>query len=274
MDLMLKVTQKEGTSMASLIKQMCALKCRIKVDVHEGDISIVGMDDNNVENIIDSIDEAFYIVGVDIVPTVEIPEPEELSEKYGDDDNDDTEDVSDEGVIETSRNVVVETPEEETTGDAGTASSTEGNSDESIGVLTNSDSSKEDMNEVKASNDTKKISAEDYVAEILASSLASLDKSKPIVEQIDMFLNSIGFQTNEKIIKQSFVAACEVKKIGYENIILELRNVYPKIREEIIKATMREEFNKWLTLHPEVKERYPKISFMVLLKVFANKRDK
>lgn len=278
MDLKLKITQKEGTSMASLIKQMCALKCRIKVDVHEGDISIVGMDDNNVENVIDSIDEAFNIVGVDIVPTVEIPEHEELSEKYGDDDNDDSmrfndtdeilgavtyEGVSDEGVTEA--------PEEETTGDAGTASTTEGNSDESAGVLSNSDSSKEDMSEVTSFNDTKKTSAEDYVAELFANSLASLDKSQPIIEQIDKFLNGIGFITDEKIIKQSFVAACEVKKVGYESIILELRNAYPKIREEIIKATMREEFKKWLTRWPEVKEKYPKISFMVLLKVFSRK---
>ena len=59
MDLKLKITQKEGTSMSSLVKQMCALKCRIKVDTHEGDLSIEGMDDNNVENVIDSIDEAF-----------------------------------------------------------------------------------------------------------------------------------------------------------------------------------------------------------------------
>ena len=488
MDLKLKITQKEGTSMSSLVKQMCALKCRIKVDAQEGDLSIVGMDDNNVENVIDSIDEAFNIVGVDIVPTVEIPEPEEpvvtaesleiakiefsnkevedqvnklmrviywamysnkahprdicqylmatgteiamkynprevvdfsigdivvcnygnhlsgeisgghvhavvcdidedgtfyaapitkakldgnqqkylpfeanldvdytvsrytggtillkkggyirperiqdvvgkarpeffekllaalpdtvrfshndyaekLSEKYGDVDNDDsmlfddTDEIigavtSDEVVTEapaeetsgdivnenpaeeTSGDVVTETPAEETSGDAVNETPAEVTSSEVVGDTSTSDSSNEDMNEGKSSNDTKKPSAEDYVAELLASSLANLDKSKPVEEQIEMFLNGIGFQTNEKIIKQSFVAACEVKKVGYESIILELRNVYPKIREEIIKATMREEFKKWLTLYPEAKEKYPKISFMVLLKVFARK---
>lgn len=450
MELKLKITQKEGSSMSSLVKQMCALKCRIKVDAHEGDISIEGMDDNNVENVIDSIDEVFNIVGVDIVPAVEIPEPEEhvvtaesleiakiafsnkevedqvnklmrviywamysskapprdicqylmstgteiamkynprevadfsigdivvcnygnhlsgeisgghvhavvcdidedgtlyaapitkaklegnrlkylpfeanldvdytvsrytggtillkkggyirperiqevvgkvrpelfekllavlpdtvrfshngyaekLSEKYGDVDNDDnmllddTDEIigavnSDEVATETPvGDVVNETLEEETSA---------------------SDSSNEDMNEGKSSNDTKKPSAEDYVAELLASSLANLDKSKPVEEQIEMFLNGIGFQTNEKIIRQSFVAACEVKKVGYESIILELRNVYPKINEEIIKTTMRKEFKKWLTLYPEAKEKYPKISFMVLLKVFVRK---
>lgn len=505
MDLKLKITQKEGTSMSSLVKQMCALKCRIKVDTHEGDLSIEGMDDNSIENVIDSIDEAFNIVGVDIVPTVEIPEPEEpvvtaesleiakiefsnkevedqvnklmrviywamysnkahprdicqylmatgteiamkynprevvdfsigdivvcnygnhlsgeisgghvhsvvcdidedgtfyaapitkaklegdqqkylpfeanldvdytvsrytggtillkkggyirperiqevvgkarpeffskllaalpdtvrfshsdyaekLSEKYGDVDNDDSmlfddtdeilgavtsEGISDEGVTETpaeetSGDVVTEAPAEETAGESATEapaeetsgeSVTEAPADETSGESTaetpveessgesteespTSDSSTEDVNEDKPSNNTKKTSAEDYVAELLASSLASLDKSKPVAEQIDMFLNGIGFQTNEKIIKQSFVAACEVKKVGYESIILELRNVYPKIREEIIKATMREEFKKWLTMYPEAKEKYPKISFMVLLKVFAKK---
>lgn len=446
MDLKLKITQKEGTNMSSLVKQMCALKCRIKVDAQEGDLSIVGMDDNSIENVIDSIDEAFNIVGVDIVPTVEVPEPvvteesleiakiefsnveveeqvnklmriiywamysskahsrdicqylmatgteiamkynprevpkfsvgdvvvcnygnhlsgeisgghvhaivcdvdeegmiyaapitkakldgdlqkylpfeakvdvdytvsrytggtvllkkggyirperiqdvvgtarpeffnkllailpttiqfshddyaEKLSEKYGDVDNDDNMLFDDLGEI----------PGEETAGESATETSVEEGSGESTEESPTSDSSTEDVNEDKPSNNTKKPSAEDYVAELLASSLASLDKSKPVVEQIDMFLNGIGFQTNEKIIKQSFVAACEVKKVSYESIILELRNVYPKIREEIIKATMREEFKKWLTMYPEAKEKYPKISFMVLLKVFAKK---
>ena len=511
MDLKLKITQKEGTNMSSLVKQMCALKCRIKVDAQEGDLSIVGMDDNSIENVIDSIDEAFNIVGVDIVPTVEVPEPvvteesleiakiefsnveveeqvnklmriiywamysskahsrdicqylmatgteiamkynprevpkfsvgdvvvcnygnhlsgeisgghvhaivcdvdeegmiyaapitkakldgdlqkylpfeakvdvdytvsrytggtvllkkggyirperiqdvvgtarpeffnkllailpttiqfshddyaEKLSEKYGDVDNDDNmlfdglgeipgeetsgesvseapaeetsgesvteapaeetagESVSETPAEETSGESVTEAPAEETSGESTTETPVEEGSgestaetpvEESSGESTEesptSDSSTEDVNEDKPSNNTKKPSAEDYVAELLASSLASLDKSKPVVEQIDMFLNGIGFQTNEKIIKQSFVAACEVKKVGYESIILELRNVYPKIREEIIKATMREEFKKWLTMYPEAKEKYPKISFMVLLKVFAKK---
>lgn len=75
MDLKLKITQKEGTSMSSLVKQMCALKCRVKVDTQEGDISIVGMNVNSIENVIDSIDEAFNIVGVDIVPNIEDFEP-------------------------------------------------------------------------------------------------------------------------------------------------------------------------------------------------------
>jgi len=225
---------------------------------------------------------------------------EKLSEKYGDVDNDDsmlyddTDEIigavtSDEVVTETpveetsgdavnetpaeetSGDVVTGTPVEETSGDVVTETPAEETSSEVVGDTSTSDSSNEDVNEGKSSNDTKKPSAEDYVAELLASSLANLDKSKPIEEQIEMFLNGIGFQTNEKIIKQSFVAACEVKKVGYESIILELRNVYPKIREEIIKATMREEFKKWLTLYPEAKEKYPKISFMVLLKVFARK---
>ena len=466
MDLKLKITQKEGTSMSSLVKQMCGLKCRIKVDIHEGHLSIEGMDDNNVENVIDSIGEAFNVVGVDIVPTVEIPEPKEpvvtaesleiakiefynkevedqanklmriiywamysnkahprdicqylmaagteiamkyntrevvnfsigdivicnygnhlggeisgryvhsvvcdidedgtfyaapitksklkgeqqrylpieanldvdytvprytggtillkkggyirperiqevvgkvrpeffskllaaildtvrfshsdyaekLSEKYGDVDNDDRMllDDTDEilGVVtseEASDEVVTETSVEETSGDAVTETLAEEKSGKVVGDTSISDSSNEDMNEGRSPNGTKRPSAEDYISKLLASSLASLDKSKHIEQQIDMFLNDIGFQTNEKIIKLSFAAACKVKKIGYESIIFELHHVYPTLRQEIIKATMREEFKKWLTLYPEIKEKYATISFMALLKVFARK---
>ena len=40
MDLTLKGIKKENASMSALIKQMCSLKCRSKIDVEEGAISI------------------------------------------------------------------------------------------------------------------------------------------------------------------------------------------------------------------------------------------
>ena len=76
MDLTLQVTKKESMNMSSLVKQMCSLKCRINVDLLSGRISIVDMDDENVESVIDAINEAFDITSVDIVPTVVVPEPE------------------------------------------------------------------------------------------------------------------------------------------------------------------------------------------------------
>lgn len=443
MDLKLKITQKEGTSMSSIVKQMCTLKCRIKVDAHEGNLSIEGLDDNSVENVINSIDEAFNIVGIDIVPSVEIPKPEkpvvtaesleiekiefsnkdveeqinklirviywamysnkapsrdisqylttastEIAMKYNSLEVVDFSigdivvcnygnhlggeisgshihsivcDIDEDGTFYAAPitkakieedpkrylpfvgNVDVDYTVSKYTGGtillkkggyirperiqkvvgkarpeffnkllatlphtvcfshsdyAEKLSEKYGNvdnddsmlfddTDESLGTITSEVISDEDVTEAHVeetsadvvteaptSNDTQKLSAEDYVAELLASSLANLDKSKPIVEQIDMFLNSIGFQTNEEVIKQSFVVSCIVEKICYENITLELGNVYPnnpKIKENIIKTTMREEFKKWLTLYPEAKEKYPNISFITLLKVFARK---
>ena len=445
MDLKLKITQKEESNMSILLKQMCALKCRIKVDVLEGEVSVEGIDDNDVENVIDSICEAFNIVGIDIIPTVEtliseepvvtaeslefakiefsnkqveeqvnklmrviywamysnkattrdicqhlmsagteiamkynptevvsfsigdivvcnygnhlsgeisgshvhaivcdideegvfyalpitkakmeknikkyLPfeanldvdylaskynggtvllkkggyiRPERIqyvvgkarpkffeklleilpntvsfshgdyAQKYGDMANDDSkllDDIDEIIGVVTSDQVEVETPVDET----------------SVNVVTETPEkviSVDNENDGKSSNTTKKISAEEYVTELLKSSIEKLDKTKPIQEQIETFLDDIGFKSNEKIIRQSFMAACEVKKVGYESILLQLHNVSPNVREEIIKSIMREEFNKWLALYPELKEKYPKISFMVLLKVFAKR---
>lgn len=433
MDLKLKITQKEGTSMSGLIKQMSGLKCRIKVDIDEGECSIVGIEDNSVENVIDSIDEAFNIVGVDIVPTVEVPEPEvpvvtedsleiakiefsnksvenrvnklmriiywamyynnassrdicqylmstgvEIAMKYntheivnfsigdivncnfGNHLNGEISgghvhaivcDIDDEegtfyaapitkekleenpqkylkfkanldvdytvskynggtvllkkggyirperiqevvgtvrpeffarllealpDTIRFSHNDYAEKYSEKYGDVENDDSMLFDDTDDAIGeetsdVVANETANEENSGEGNTSKDVKKISVEDYVAELLAVPLANLDKSKPIMEQVDMFLDCIGFQTTEKIIKQSFVVACEDEKVTYKSIILELRNVYPEISEKSIKETMREEFKKWLTLYPEAKEKYPKISFMVLLKVFARK---
>ena len=465
MNLTLQVTKKESTNMSSLVKQMCSLKCRINVDSLTGKISIVDMDDDNVESVIDAINEAFDIIGVDIVPTVVIPEPEppvitedsiefeklefnnaevreqankllrviywamysnnaksrdicqylmttgaeiamkynpkeptevsigdvvdcnygshlkgeitgghvhsiicdidddgmvyvlpitkatlegdesrflpfsanldveytdarytggtillkmgryvhhqrfgevvghalpeffgkvltalssaanfvsnittygsKLSEKFGDVENDDdmlsfgepevnndTEELSDEETIEA--------PVEASAGEETSEALAEESSDEETSktpIEVSSDTGEKDSS-AKAN---EKVSAEDYLTCIVSDALDSLDKTKSIEDSVDEFLDAIGMSKNEKIIRNSFIAACIVKKIGYESIIIELHNSFPKMREEIIKATLKEEFKKWLAIHPDVKESYPKISIMVLLKIFAKK---
>lgn len=216
MNLKLKITQKEGTNMSSLVKQMSALKYRSKLNTQEGELSIVGIDEDDVQNVIDSIDEAFNIVGVDIVPTVEVPEP-----------------VVNEEPLEIDKML----PE------------------------------KLD----KPSNNHNKISSKDYVEMIFETDFSRLDKNKTIEEQIDMFLDIIGFPKTNRVVKQAFVAACEVKKINLENIIIEVHRVFNKTREEIIKAIMQEEFKKWLANYPDLRDKYPKISFTALLKIFASK---
>lgn len=114
-----------------------------------------------------------------------------------------------------------------------------------------------------------KISVEDYLETIVADALNSLDKSKPVEEQIDGFLDAIGLSKSERIVRNSFVVSCIVKKISYESISLELHNEF---KEKSIKATLKDEFKKWLAAeHPDVKEKYPNVSIMVLLKIFARK---
>lgn len=438
MNLTLKVTQKESTNMSSLVKQMCSLKCRINVDSANGNISIFDMDDNNVENVIDAIGEAFDITGIDIIPTVVPPEPEktvimedsiefekvefsdaevqeqvnkllrtiywamysrkaksrdicqylmstgtEIAMKYypnapiklaigdivecnygshlkneisGGHVHSVICDIDDNGTVYAVpitraslkgdatkylpflANVGVKYNDSRYTG--GTAllkrgryihhlrvnavvghalpeffgkllmalpttvdfsakySDYENEMAEKLGDVQNDDSmlsfeSSEEQKGEESETETSveetsgegvsetpteepkdkgtKISAEDYLAAIVANALNSLDKSKPVEEQIDGFLDAIGLSKSERIVRNSFVVACIVKKVGYESIILELHNTFPQFKEESIKATLKDEFKKWLTEHPDVKEKYPKVSIMALLKIFARK---
>ena len=73
------------------------------------------------------------------------------------------------------------------------------------------------------------------------------------------------------LVEQSFIVACDIKKINYENVILELHNMNPDINEDIIKASLQEEFKRWLKKYPELAAKCPKISLISLLKVFAKK---
>jgi len=418
MNLTLTVNKKESTNMSSLVKQMCSLKCRINVDSINGNISIIGIDDDNVESVIDAISETFDITDIDIAPNVIIHEPEkpvitEDSIEFEKVEFNDAEvqeqvnrllrtiylamyfskakshdicqylmtanteiimnynpkaltkfaigdivdfsygahlkneisgghvhsiicDIDESGLVYAVPIVKGQREGDETrylriaakidaeynnarfTG--GTVllkmgrymnpirarkvighvlpeffhkllmalpttvdfSSKYNNYEyelaERLGDVQNDDSmlsfesSEETPTEGAESNDiAKKASAEDYVTNIIADALNSLDKSKPVEEQIDDFLDAIDLPKDVKFVRSAFIVACIVKKVGYESIILELHNEYPKIREEIIKENLKEEFKKWLTKHPDVKENYPKISIIALLKIFAKK---
>lgn len=73
MNLTLKIdtNEKKGVS-ASLVKQMCTLECRINVDLASSIISVTGIDDDKVGDVIAAVGETFEIIGVDIIPTEEV----------------------------------------------------------------------------------------------------------------------------------------------------------------------------------------------------------
>ena len=68
MNLTLKVVKKDNANFSTLLKQMCQLQCRIRVDMKQGEINIFNMDDNSVEGIIDAISEVFDFEAINIVP--------------------------------------------------------------------------------------------------------------------------------------------------------------------------------------------------------------
>ncbi len=118
----------------------------------------------------------------------------------------------------------------------------------------------------------KKVGGEEVILlNAIGDSLKKLDCTKTVEEQVETFLTDIGMVTTDRMVTQSFVIACNIKKIKYENVILELHNMFPKVKEELIKLNLKENFSKWLDVHPEIVESYPKISFIALLKVFAKK---
>ncbi len=138
-----------------------------------------------------------------------------------------------------------------------------------------------------AKNEEKKASVETYAStpkktkgvgveesallNAIGESLEKIDPTKKVEEQAIDFLTDIGMTTSDRILIQSFVIACNIEKINYANVLRELYNVFPKVREEIIMVNLKENFKKWLEIHPELLESCPKISIMTLLKVFAKK---
>lgn len=444
--------------MSSLVKQMCLLKCRINVDSVAGNISIVDMDDENVESVIDSVSEAFDIIGIDIVPKVVVPEPEppviteeslefeklkfndkevqeqankllrtsywamyssnassrdicqylmsanvEIAMKYGTkvptdvcvgdivDCNYGSHvngeisgghvhsivcDIDDNGMVYAvpitksilegdgtrylafKANFDVEYTNPKYTGgtvllkmgkyihqqrfgevvghalpdffvkvlnalptavdflskytnyesklaeklgdvendddmlsfDAATEQQegdkeeflpekevTESADQDTFGEEENNSqcSSYKNVSEVSVEatdgSNAQKIPTEYYLSDMFADALNSLDyDNKTLGTNVDEFLDAIGL-SKDNIIKQAFYGSTVVKRVNYDSIIIYVHDLSPNFSEEKIKAILKKSFNEWLLKYPEIREKYPRISIMALLKIFAKR---
>ena len=112
---------------------------------------------------------------------------------------------------------------------------------------------------------------ESALLKVIGFAFDKLDSSQKVEEQIKPFLTDIGMPTTEKMVTNAFIVACDIKKINYENVILELRKKFPKVKEEIIKRILKDSFKNWLCKYPTLVEACPKISLMAVLKVFAKR---
>lgn len=147
------------------------------------------------------------------------------------------------------------------------SSPTEENTTETVGTSDDTTTNKVEQSE----NPTKKYNVEDTLQEVIGFAFDKLDPSKKVEDQVEKFLADIGMVSNEKLIPQSFVIACDIKKIKYGNVILRLHEEFPEMNEETIKNTLKETFKCWLEKYPTLAEKCPKISIMAILKLFAKK---
>ena len=118
----------------------------------------------------------------------------------------------------------------------------------------------------------EKISTEETaLLEAIGPALEHLRTNVTPTIQAASFANEIGFDTSNKYVIESFVYACNVKKINYENIVAAISAAHNGMNEKIIKMQLKDAFKDWLFKHPEIAEKCPKISITSLLKVFAKK---
>ena len=179
----------------------------------------------------------------------------------------------------TDKTITPEVDETTTTGttspeaDNPTIAGTSDNGEQQPTVIVSSEAKPEEtISQVATVSTTQKVSnVEKALLESFGSAFDKLDPSKPIQEQIDSFITDIGIPTGEKMLRKTFVIAYDIKKITYENVILELHKMYPTVNEDIIKASLKESFKKWLEQYPELAEKCPKLSLMSVLKAFAKR---
>ena len=109
---------------------------------------------------------------------------------------------------------------------------------------------------------------ENLLYQYLKNDLESIDRSKTIEENVDYFLEGIGMSADEMIM-QSFIIACNIKRITYMNVIAKMIKLYPEKESREIKTFLKDNFKEWLEKNPELEMQCGTISFMNLLKIFS-----
>lgn len=112
--------------------------------------------------------------------------------------------------------------------------------------------------------------AESGLLKTVGEAFDKLDSSKSVEEQLDSFLKEIGMSVNDRMIRSSFVIACQINKITYESVVLELLKMYPDEKEDEIQENLKKKFKEWLQQYPRLAQQY-NVSFTTLLKVFAKR---
>ena len=251
MDLTLKFSQREEQKMSDVLMKMLSLKCRCTIDTKEGILSIIGMDDDNIEGyekLIDSIDENFNIEFIEIIPVEEKTEnlAQEKDLNLTEECVTYTDDVYDEYANESSKIITED-------------SNQKNEADESV-------------------EESKKDSMENYLAEFLKEYLEKIDSSKEIRPQIITFLRDIGFtkiENENHAHNKIIIDAMEASWGPWHTITISKIATYMHknlgIKEDYMIKVMKDEFKEWIENYPEIKEKYPRMSFVVLLKVLSKK---
>ena len=124
----------------------------------------------------------------------------------------------------------------------------------------------------KKATDKKMSLTEATLLEVIGCALNKLDISKELEEQIDFFLTEIGM-TTEKTMKNAFIAACNITKINYPNVALEVYKMCQDQKEDenTIKVKLKAEFKDWALLQPVLLAKCPRVSLMNVLRIFAKR---
>ena len=105
--------------------------------------------------------------------------------------------------------------------------------------------------------------------------LDAIHLTESIENQFDNFLTDIKLATDLCVIKNLFMdcfkIACKMPygHITNTRVVLKVETLYPKILRRHIRLILNDVFRDWLVGNHELHEAYPKMSFMLMLKVFA-----
>ena len=118
-------------------------------------------------------------------------------------------------------------------------------------------------NVIKSSNSSEKI-----VLKHFGYAFKTLDSSKPIDEQIPVFLRKIKMDFTNDLLIDTFKIVRNQSTINYTRLSKDLKKMYPDCTEASINRKLKNFSLQWLSKHPELNSKQNHVSLTTVLKLF------
>ena len=109
-----------------------------------------------------------------------------------------------------------------------------------------------------------------FFCEVYKEAVCKLNRKRNIHEQAVEFVKDIGLDARDETIIRAFEVACDIDKLTYANLAVEMNKRYGG-GHYLIMQDLKGSFAVWLYVHHNIKDHCPKMTLIQVINIFVSK---